>query len=215
LSRTQRSPAEVSSVSLTCCSLQRPAARAPRFRLLRGHPESSRTPAERRSRSARSSCSGATRCRQFARPRARRRRRVGSSQRRLGVCNRLPRCSAARHSERPTPCYPDLCSAAREPGRTSPGRASFRRERPSRHSPDIGRALGSMAWNGRNRALRVGLMALPAQDRRSQTADHPSARPDTSARQGRQQCGDVGGVEAVVRNGVVSPRRQGMGSRQR
>jgi hypothetical protein len=27
--------------------------------------------------------------------------------------------------------------------------------------------------------------------------------------------GDVGGVEAVVRNGVVSPRRLGMGSRQR
>jgi hypothetical protein len=45
-----------------------------------------------------------------------------------------------------------------------------------RHSPDIGRALGSIAWDGRNRALRLGLMALPAQDRRSQTARLPTTR---------------------------------------
>src|SRR6476659_7173366 len=31
------------------------------------------------------------------------------------------------------------------------------------------------------------------------------SRPDTSACQGRQRPGDVGAVEAVVRNGVVSP----------
>ena len=50
---------------------------------------------------------------------------------------------------------------------------------------------------------------------RSQTPDHPSARPDTSARQGRQRPGMSAGARRSCVTGSSRPRRQGLGSRQR